>query len=550
MQKEQNPIQLTQSLITSVMAYLEHTPWRDLYCHRLEILRERADFPCELAIAGRVKAGKSSFLNALLGDDLALVGTTETTATINFFKYGRPRDAMHPVKVVWDDGSEEWQTRAFLDSLQGNSRDVLKRAQRIDHLEYYVDNPILQNITLVDTPGTGAVIEGDEHEKRTDEYLNVQKAALRKKHNDQSVMLKDRADAVVVMTEHVPTASTDELVSRFNDNTSAFNSLGVMTKIDTENETAAGWTRRCEEYARMLRQQLSTIIPVSAGVYRATMKLKQENKLAWMQRLLRMIPKEKDLFEKRVGNSTIFLSESPKVTEVFLKYGLSLSDRKSLVGDMPYRVFYTVAKELYYHSVDTAVANLVEYSGMENVRRMLEQQFFNRSRIIRCAKIVRDVHAILDEIRNHRFYEMRFDSNNREDYLKLVKGAYYSEDVKDALAKFIEKNICKKEQYVACEEQINKLIRDVEAVQQSFSGTDKKTEGIILLEKKQNSFRPNEIEELEVVLGKYPQKNIPKDTAYIARRWKFWHARKQQVSDSEVRKIIEMALYAYGTILN
>ena len=70
---DRNPIQQTQELIKQVLTFMEQSPWRDMYTTRLQVLHEKADFPCELAIAGRVKAGKSSFLNALLGDDLAMV---------------------------------------------------------------------------------------------------------------------------------------------------------------------------------------------------------------------------------------------------------------------------------------------------------------------------------------------------------------------------------------------------------------------------------------------------------------------------------------------
>ena len=46
--------------------------------------------PCRLAVGGRVKAGESTFINTLLGEDLALVGETEATATVNRFVYGKP----------------------------------------------------------------------------------------------------------------------------------------------------------------------------------------------------------------------------------------------------------------------------------------------------------------------------------------------------------------------------------------------------------------------------------------------------------------------------
>ena len=38
-----------------------------------------------VAVAGRVKVGKGTFVNALLGEGLAKVGTAETATTINYF---------------------------------------------------------------------------------------------------------------------------------------------------------------------------------------------------------------------------------------------------------------------------------------------------------------------------------------------------------------------------------------------------------------------------------------------------------------------------------
>ena len=542
---ENSPIVQTQLLIDNVIAFISGTPWIDIYNARLEILKEKASFPCELAIAGRVKAGKSSFLNALLGEDLAMVGTTETTATINFFRYGRPQDPMFPVKVVWDNGKEEWQSKAFLDSLQGTSKATLQRAQKIDHLEYFVENPILHNITLVDTPGTGALVQ--EHEQRVNNYLSVEEEQLRKKHNDQSVAIKDRADAVIIMTDHVPTAKTDELVARFKDNTSAFNSLGVMTKIDTENETVEGWNKRCEQYSSMLRKQLNTIIPVSAGVYRAVQKLRQQNRLEQMQRMLRQIPNEGNLFDELVCSSTIFLGDGDEETELFSAFSLSIDDRKALAEGLPWRVFYVIAKELYYNDVEEACKHLIAYSGMEHLKDMLEKQFFNRSRIIRCARIVNEVHSILEEIKNRRFYDTRFEVNNRDEYLKLVKESCASVNIKKALTNFIETNICTKAQYEANEKEVYSLIKQTEEIQQSFQGTDNQNEALILLERKQSSFRPNEIKELEWLFGKYADANNAIDVSLYGQRQSFWRARSHQVADSEIKHIIELAIHAYGT---
>ena len=50
---------------------------------------------------GEFNAGKSSFVNALAGAEVAPVGVTPTTATINVLRYGAARRA----RVIYHDGT-------------------------------------------------------------------------------------------------------------------------------------------------------------------------------------------------------------------------------------------------------------------------------------------------------------------------------------------------------------------------------------------------------------------------------------------------------------
>ena len=80
---------------------MQSSPLAAQYSTRVSALASSLDAPCELAVAGRVKAGKSSLINALLGVDLAKTGTTEPTATINYFKYGIPDEADKQMRCVY-----------------------------------------------------------------------------------------------------------------------------------------------------------------------------------------------------------------------------------------------------------------------------------------------------------------------------------------------------------------------------------------------------------------------------------------------------------------
>lgn len=536
-------VEKTKHIIGQVLGYIDNSPWRGLYSDRIKMLSERLNYPCELAIVGRVKAGKSSFLNALLGENLALVGTTETTATINFFKYGTPLDNEHPVKVVWTDGREEWQTKMFLDSLQGNDKETLEKANNIDHLEYLVLNPLLSNITLVDTPGTGALV--DEHEQRTSDYLSGDYDKLRKKHEQQSIALKSRADAVVVITERVPTSSTNELVGRFSNDTSAFNTLGVMTKIDMEQNTSEqDWSRRCEKYSQLLRDQLNTILPVSAGVYHAVNELKNSNKLSLIQEKIRLIPS--DVFDELFdGDRLAFLTKGDEYDEVYTEYGLTYSDRVSLVGTLEWEVFYIIARELYNSSIEQAIINLIAYSGMEKVRTVLERQFFNRSRIIRCAKIADNLHKILSEISIRHLYNLRFNAINRKDYLRIINESKANADIKNAFKEFVQSNIVSIDDYKSHENSIQSLTFAVEELLLEFKKVDNDVEALLLLDKHHKAFNEQEVSEIESILGKRTGSDKHLSREELATRQIYWRGRRNMAFNKEIKRIIEIVLSEY-----
>ncbi len=89
-----------------------------------------------LVIAGEFNAGKSSFINALIGEDLQDVGVTPTTSHIHLLKYG--------------------------DS-------VTSKAMEAGVWLHTAPAELLRQINIVDTPGTNAIVR--EHEALTSEFI-------------------------------------------------------------------------------------------------------------------------------------------------------------------------------------------------------------------------------------------------------------------------------------------------------------------------------------------------------------------------------------------
>src|SRR5690606_18537263 len=70
-----------------------------------EVARAAADFerPLLVTVMGEFSSGKSSFVNAFIGADVAPTGITPTTATINVVRYGRERGG----RIVYLDDTSE-----------------------------------------------------------------------------------------------------------------------------------------------------------------------------------------------------------------------------------------------------------------------------------------------------------------------------------------------------------------------------------------------------------------------------------------------------------
>jgi Tfp pilus assembly protein PilF/GTPase SAR1 family protein len=114
------------------------------------------DTPLLVTVMGEFSSGKSSFVNAFIGADVAPTGITPTTATINFVRYGRDRGG----RVISTDGAT---AELGWDALMAQLRALTPEAARaIDRVEILVPLPQLEKIHIVDTPGLNSI--QPEHE--------------------------------------------------------------------------------------------------------------------------------------------------------------------------------------------------------------------------------------------------------------------------------------------------------------------------------------------------------------------------------------------------
>ncbi|MEL6982446.1 MAG: dynamin family protein, partial [Actinomycetota bacterium] len=118
----------------------------------LERVRRRLDEPLRVAIAGRVKAGKSTLLNALVGEQLAPTDAGECTRIVTWYRHG----PTYRVTLDLTDGT----SRPARFSRAGGALDVDLdgvSAEAIERIVVEWPSKRLADLTLIDTPGVASM---------------------------------------------------------------------------------------------------------------------------------------------------------------------------------------------------------------------------------------------------------------------------------------------------------------------------------------------------------------------------------------------------------
>mgnify|MGYP004473323007 FL=1 len=264
----------------------------------------------QIAIVGTIKAGKSTFINALFEENIASTDVTPETASLTKFRYSTKNklEVKFYNKAEWDElwesvkkSEEKTKTKIFRDEFESSgaenikndyigASDKIEEVSNIEELknkvkEYtsknskihyfvkelkvYLNNENMhKNVTIVDTPGLDDVV--DYRSKITRDYIK-------------------RANAVIVCVDSSSLRNDEYLTI-----TKVFENIGydfykVMilgTQIDNRNNPKKDWEeKQIEEWKKYLRDKYknedllkNNIIGVSSYVYSKVIELENGEK--------------------------------------------------------------------------------------------------------------------------------------------------------------------------------------------------------------------------------------------------------------------------------
>ena len=162
-----------------------------------------------IVVVGQFSAGKSTFLNALMGEKYLPSFATETTATINFLRSIKESPTQAPlIKINYKDGKSEQCSEVTLENIEKYvSTKGDNVARKIASVEIFLDSEYLNDgVSLVDSPGLNGLLEG--HEQITNEQIDRSHAAIfmfnakqpgSKSDFEKLKMLTDRCHSVLIV---------------------------------------------------------------------------------------------------------------------------------------------------------------------------------------------------------------------------------------------------------------------------------------------------------------------------------------------------------------
>jgi len=205
--------------------------------------------PPRIVIVGRLKAGKSTLVNALIGAPVAETAALEATSVVAVYQDGAPARG----EAVLLDG-----TRLPVETVRGHVTALPAPPEEIAYLHRWLPSAAIRDYTLVDTPGLATLTT--ENEARTRRVLIDGFEQTRTASVD--------ADAAVFLFDSTPRA--DEIAFLKQLGFTPLTTLGVLSRADGFGEGALGARNPLEhaaEHAAKLGAQLQdtvmTVLPIA-----------------------------------------------------------------------------------------------------------------------------------------------------------------------------------------------------------------------------------------------------------------------------------------------
>ena len=348
---------------------------------KAQAIQARLDEPLRVAIAGRVKAGKSTLLNALVGERLAATDAGECTRIVTWYRQGET----YGVKAILRDGTDEELRFTREDGALDIDLGVLP-AEEVEWLDVHWPSGRLARFTLVDTPGLESLDAERSH--RTKQLLGIEEEGT------------SQVDAVIYLMRHLHRSDADFLDAFLDHSLSRPSPVNAVAVLSRADEIGAGRLDALESASAIseryatddrVRSLCATVLPV-AGLIAETGFTLREEEVARFRELAAMPPGELNEMLLSVERFA-----APGVSPLTTEYRRDLLLRMGLFG-----VRFCL-REIQADPAVTATQlahRLVRVSGIERLIEILDGHLGARSLVLKARSALVALRTLAEESAN------------------------------------------------------------------------------------------------------------------------------------------------------
>lgn len=359
--------QVRAILAGTTQAYRADPAYRDRpdVHNELDRIGRRLNQPIRIALAGTLKAGKSTLVNALVGEDIAPTDATEATRIVTWFRHGStPKVTANHV------GGRHSNVPIGRDPEAGGLTFDFARLDAEDIVDLDVEWPAAELIdtTIIDTPGTSSL------------NRDVSERTLRLLVPDDGV---PRVDAVVFLlrTLNAPDiALLKQIGELVGGSAGALGVIGVVSRADEIGAGRIDAMLSAKDVATRFTSEMDrtgicqAVVPVS-GLLALTARTLRQSEFVALEKLARVDAAE---LTKAMLSVDRFVREDISLP-VDAATRAALLDRFGMFG---IRISIAVLRAGVTDSVGLA-DELLERSGLVSLREVIDQQFAQRSDLLK-----------------------------------------------------------------------------------------------------------------------------------------------------------------------